>query len=92
MGGTSNNNSCVQSYHSGSSAEQTIVAYSNPAAKANERPLVIKKDGKSYSRNPTNGYISHWPDGVFGCLGCDSDTHRFAVCSQRNNADIRQLF
>ena len=41
--GTSNNNSFVQSHYSGSSAEQTIVAHSNPAAKANERPLVKKK-------------------------------------------------
>ena len=90
--GTSNNNSFVQSHHSGSSAEQTIVAHSNPAAKANERPLVIKKDGKSYPRNPTNNYVSRWPDGFFGCLGCGSDTHRFAVCSQRNNADIKRLF
>ena len=75
MGGTSNNNSFVQSHHSGSSAEQTIVAHSNPAAKANERPLVIKKDGKSYPRNPTNDYVSRWPDGFFGCLGCGSDTY-----------------
>ena len=72
---TSNNNSFVQSHHLGSSAEQTIVAHSNPAAKANERPLVIKKDGKSYPRNPTNDYVSRWPDGFFGCLGCGSDTY-----------------
>ena len=33
----------VQSHHFGSSAEQTIVANSNPEAKVNERPLVVKQ-------------------------------------------------
>ena len=48
-------NTLVQSHYSGSSAEQTIVAHSNPEAKVNERPLVVKKDGHSYPSNPTNG-------------------------------------
>ena len=90
--GSSTNTSFVQSHHSGSSAEQTIAAHSNPEAKVDERPLETKKDGKQYPRNPTNGYISRWPDGFHGCLGCGSDDHRFAMCPQRSNKDIRQLF
>ena len=53
----------VQSHYSSSSAEQTIVADSNPDTKVNERPLVVKKDGHSYSSNPTNCYVSRWRDG-----------------------------
>ena len=33
--------------------------------------LVVKGYGKSYPRNPTNGYVSTFPDSVFGCLGID---------------------
>ena len=86
------NNTVVQSRYSGSSAEQTIVAYSNPEAKVKERPLVVKKDGHSYPSNPTNGYVSRWRDGCFGCLGCGSDNHRFASCSKKNDLDSRSLF
>ena len=57
-----------------------------------ERPLETKKDGKHYPRNPTNGYVSRWPDGFHGCLGCGSDDHRFDMYPQRPNKDIRQLF
>ena len=45
--GSSTNASFVQSHHSGSSAEQTIAAHSNPEAKVDERPLETKKDGKN---------------------------------------------
>ena len=52
------NNAVVQSHHSGSSVEQTIIAHSNPEAKVNERPLVVTKDDHSYPSNPINGYVS----------------------------------
>ena len=86
------NNTVAQSHHTGSFAEQTIIAHSNLEAKVNERPLVVKKDGHSYPDNPTDGYVSRWRDGFFGCLGCGSDNHRFASCSKKNNLDSRSLF
>ena len=52
------NNTVAQSHHTGSFAEQTIIAHSNLEAKVNERPLVVKKDDHSYPSNPTNGYVS----------------------------------
>ena len=54
--------------------------------------MVVKKDDHSYPSNPTNGYVSRWRDGFFGCLGCGSDNHRFASCSKKNNLDSRSLF
>ena len=86
------NNTVVQSHHSGSSAEQTIIAHFNPEAMVNKRPLVVKKDGYKYPSNPTNGYVSRWRDGFFGCLGCGSDNHRFVSCSKKNDLDSRSLF
>ena len=83
--GSSHNSILVQSHHSGSAAEQTIATYSNPKAIVNDRPLVIKKNGFSYTKNPTNGYVSRWRDGVRGCLACGSDIHRFASCPSRND-------
>ena len=49
--GSSTNTTLVQSYHSGSSIEQTNVLHSNPEAKVNEKPFVVKKEGHSYPRN-----------------------------------------
>ena len=83
------NNTVIQSHHSGSSSEQTIVAHSNAEAKVNERPLIVKKDGHSYLSNLTNGYVSRWHDGFFGCLGCGSDNHQFVSCSKKNDLDSR---
>ena len=90
--GSSHNNALVQSHHSGSSAEQTIVTHSNPETKVNKRPLVVKKDGYSYPSNPTNGYASRRRDGFYGCLGYGSYTHRSASCSKKNDTDGRRLF
>ena len=39
--------------HSRFTAEKTIVQYTNPETKIDERPLIIK-DGTEYSINPTN--------------------------------------
>ena len=86
------NNNLIQSHHYGSSTEQTIVAHSNPDAKVNERLLVVKKYEHSYPSNSTNGYVSCWRDGFFGCLGCGSDEHRFASYSKKNDPDSRRLF
>ena len=85
-------NTLVQSHHSSSYAEQTIVAHSNPETKVNERPLVVKKDGHSYPSNPTNGYVSRWRDGFFGYLGCGSDNHRFTSYSKKNDSDSKHFF
>ena len=85
-------NTLVQSHHSGSFAEHTIFVHSNPKAKVNERPLVIKKDEHSYPSNPTNTFVSRWRDGFFGYLGCGSDNHLFASCSKKNDSDSRRLF
>ena len=89
---SSHNNTFVESHHSSSSAEQTIVTHSNPEAMVNERPLAVKKDGFSYPQNPTNGYISRWRDGFRGCLSCGSDTHRFASCTSRSDPTNKLLF
>ena len=41
--GSSHNNTLVQSHHSFSSTEQTVVTHSDPEAMVDNRPLVIKK-------------------------------------------------
>ena len=82
---SSNNNTFVESHHSSSSAEQTIVTHSNPEAMVNDRPLALKKDCFSYPQNSTNDYISRWRDGFRGCLACGSKTHRFASCTLKSD-------
>ena len=46
---------------------------------------MVKKDEQIYTSNPTNGYVSRWRGGFFGCLGCGSDNHRFASCSKKTS-------
>ena len=91
---SSHNPIFVESHHSSSSTEQTIVAHSNPEAMINDRPLAVKKDGFSYPQNPTKGYISRWRDDFRGCLTCGSNTYRFAsctACSPSNNATTNSI-
>ena len=54
--------------------------------------MVGKKDDHSYPSNPTNGYVSRWRDGFFGCLGCGSDNHRFTSYSKKNDSDSKHFF
>ena len=49
--------------YQGSAAEQTITEYTNPGANQSDRPLTKRNNGKFYTTNPTNGYISNWEDG-----------------------------
>ena len=55
--GSSHHNLLVNSHHSETATEQTIVTHSVPNAVVTEHPLVKKNDGQSYPTNPTNGYI-----------------------------------
>ena len=49
-----------------------ITQYSNLSPSIDlSKHLVVKGYGKSYPRNPTTGYVSTFPDSVFGCLGID---------------------
>ena len=82
---SSHNNTFVESHHSRTSAEQTIVTHSNPEAMANDRPLAVKKGGFSYPQDPTNGYISRWRDDFRGCLACGSEAHRLASCTLKSD-------
>ena len=47
--GSSHNNLLVNSYHSGSAAEQTIVTDSIPDAMVTEQYLITKGGGENYS-------------------------------------------
>ena len=52
-------------YQNDSLAEQTLEAHSTPRP---DKPLVKGTDGKMYPKNPSNGYISHFPDDFTRCL------------------------
>ena len=57
-------------YSSNSQTETTITRHSElPTSIDTPRPMVVKQDGKSYPQNPSNSYVSKYPDGFFGCLG-----------------------
>ena len=81
----------VYSNFSNSEVKTTITQYSTLSPSLDlSKPLVVKGDGKSYSRNHTNGYVSKFPEGFFYYLGCGSNLHIFrdyknhqvpAVCS-----------
>ena len=67
-------------FNNSSQAEQTIQTNIN-----RKRPLVKGKDGRLYSKNPMNDYISQYADEFNGCLGCGSTDHHFSECSSRND-------
>ena len=49
------------SHFSNSQAETTITQHSDKSPSIDlSKPLVVKQDGKSYPRNPTNGYVTRW--------------------------------
>ena len=52
----------------------------------------MKQDGKSYPRNPTNGYYSKYPDGFFGCLGCGSGKHLFREYKDQRDRAVRSVY
>ena len=78
-------NSCSYSYpnhihslFSNYQAETIITQYSNTSPSLDlTKLLVVKEGGKSYLRNHTNGYVSKFTDGFFGCLGCESNSYIF---------------
>jgi len=76
-------------YQNNSLAEQTLEAHSTPCP---DKLLVKGTDGKMYPKNPSNGYISRFPDDFTGCLGCGSTEHRFRVCPRSNEKDLREIF
>ena len=70
----------VHSHFSNSQAETTITQHFNTSPSLGlSKPLVIKGDSKSYTRNPTNGNVSKLLDGFFGCLGCVSYSHLLRI-------------
>ena len=76
-------------YQNNSLAEETLEAHSTPRL---DKPLVKGTDGNIYPKNPSNGYISRFPDDFTGCLGCGSTEHRFRRCPRCNEKDLRELF
>ena len=68
----------VYSNFSNSEVKTTITQYSNTSPSLDlTKLLVVKEGGKSYLRNHTNGYVSKFTDGFFGCLGCGSNSYIF---------------
>ena len=53
---------------------------------------MVKEDGKSYSKNPSNGYIIKYPDGFFGYLGCGSNSHMFKDYKESRIPNIRSIY
>ena len=74
--------------------ELTIAKHSDPvpSVDSSSKPLVVKKDGQSYPRNPTNGYISRYPSNFFGCLGCGAVDHLFKECQHNRVSTVRSLY
>ena len=80
-------------YTSNSQAETTITRHSDRTSSIDTpRPMVVKQDGKSYPTNPSNGYVSKYPDSFFGCLGCGSTDHQFRKCKDNRNHDVRKVY
>ena len=81
-------------HYSNSQAKLTIEHHSDPPPHLNSssRTLLVKKDGKSYLKNPTNGYISRFPNGFFGCLSCGASSHQFKECKDNRVNAVRRLY
>ena len=76
-----------------SQAEETIRSYTDSHTQPRpSRPLVIGKDRKSYSMNPTTNYISRFVDVFRGCLGCGSVSHLFRECPEKHNKTMNFNF
>ena len=56
------------------------------------KPLVTGTDGKVYPTNPSNGFISRFPDDFTGCLGWGSTEHRFRGCPRSNEKKLTRFF
>ena len=76
-------------YQNNSLAEKTLEAHSTPRP---DKPQVKGTDGKIYPKNPSNRYISRFPDDLTGCLGCGSTEHRFRGCPRSNEKTYANLF
>ena len=77
-------------FPSHSQAETTITRHSElPPPIDTPRPLVVKQDGKSYPRNPSNGYVSGYPDGFFGC---GSSAHRFRQYKDHSDSEVCKVY
>ena len=75
--------------YSNSLAEQTL---EENYTTRTDKPLVAGTDRKMYPKNPSNGYISRFPDDLTGCLGCGLTEHRFRGCPRSNEKDLRDFF
>ena len=72
--------------NSNSLAEQSLEA--NDTTRT-DKPLLAGNDGKVYHKNPSNGYISRFPDDFNGCLGCGSTEHRYRWYPRSNEKDLK---
>ena len=80
-------------YFSNSQVETTITRHSElPPPIDTPRLMVVKQGGKSSPQNPSNDYISKYPDGFFGYLGCGSSTHRFRQCKDHSTPVVRKVY
>ena len=93
-------NSCSYSYpnhihslFSNYQAETTITQYSNTSPSLDlTKLLVVKEGGKSYLRNHTNGYVSKFTDGFFGCLGCESNSYIFREWKDQRDSVVYNVY
>ena len=81
-------------HYSHAQAEETIVQHCNLTSNvdSSSKPLVVKEDGQSYPKNSTNGYISRYPNGVFGNLDCGASRHQFTECKDNRVNTVRSLY
>ena len=80
--------------YSNSQVELTIEQHREPPSNLNSSSthLVVKEDGKSYPKNPTNGYITRYPNGFFACLGCGVSSCQYTECKYNRVNIVRTLY
>ena len=72
-------------------AEPTLKGHSDTPTR-DDIPLVTETDGKIYPKNPTNGYISRFPDEFTGYLDCGSPDYRFRSCPRNSEKIHKYIF
>ena len=53
---------------------------------------MVKQDGKSYTRNPSNNYVSKYPDGFSSCIGYGSSAHLLRQCKDHRDRAVRSVY
>ena len=73
--------------------QQTHSTYrSNQTQATDPDKLLVKKGDLFYPQNPDTKFISKYPAGFRGCLGCGGPDHLFRACPQRGDMNVRHHF